>query len=129
MANDRKSLRTPLRRVRYLGSVHEGAEENWRVHVTSVALVPLTFGFVWLVLTLLNKDYNHVRAALGHPLPAILILLFVLVGIYHMQFGLRSIILDYSHGHAREAALMLNIFLSAALALTCVYAVVRIIYP
>lgn len=129
MANDGKTMRTPLRRIRYLGSVREGAEENWRVHVTSVALIPLTFGFVWLVLTLLDKDYNHVRAELGQPLPAILILLFVLVGIYHMQFGLRSIILDYVRGHAREWALLANIFFSAALALTCVYAVVRIIYP
>jgi len=122
-------MRTPLRRARYLGSTHEGTQENWRVHVTSVALIPLTFGFVWLVLTLLHKDYNGVRAELGNPLPAILILLFVLVGIYHMQFGLRSIILDYVHGHAREWALLANIFFSAALALTCVYAVVRIIYP
>ena len=75
---------------------------------------------------MLHKDYNGVRAELGHPLPAILMLLFVLVGIYHMQFGMRSIILDYLHGHAREWALIANIFFAAALALACVYAVLRI---
>ena len=38
MANTGKSLRTPLSRVRYLGSARVGAEENWLQHVTSVAI-------------------------------------------------------------------------------------------
>ncbi len=122
-----RAMRTPLRPRRAI-SVRRtwGPQENWLQHVTSVALVPLTIAFVWLVLTLLHKDYNGVRAELGDPLPAIALLLFVLVGIYHMQFGLRSIILDYVHGHAREWALMANIFFAAALGLACVYAVLRI---
>ena len=126
MANVGKTLRTPLRRVRYLGSARRGPARTGCVHVTSAALVPLTIAFVWLVLTLLHKDYNGVRAELAHPLPAIVLLLFVLVGLYHMQFGMRSIILDYVHGHAREWALMVNTFFAAALGLACVYAVLRI---
>jgi succinate dehydrogenase / fumarate reductase membrane anchor subunit len=126
MANTGKSLRTPLSRVRYLGSARAGAEENWLQHVTSVALIPLTIAFAWLVLTLLHKDYNGVRAELGRPLPAIVLVLFVLVGLYHMQIGLRAIILDYVHGHAREWALMITAFFAAAVGLACVYAVLRI---
>ncbi len=126
MANTGKSLRTPLGRVRYLGSARVGAEENWLQHVTSVALIPLTIAFAWLVLTLLHKDYNGVRAELGRPLPAIVLVLFVLVGLYHMQIGLRAIILDYVHGHAREWALMITAFFAAAVGLACVYAVLRI---
>ena len=54
-------------------------------------------------------------------------LLFVLVGVYHMQLGMRSVILDYLHGHAREWALIANICSSPARsALACVYAVLRI---
>jgi succinate dehydrogenase / fumarate reductase, membrane anchor subunit len=126
MVDSPKTLRTPLSRVRFLGSARLGAEENWLVRVTSVALVPLTIGFVWLVLTLLHKDYNGVRAELGRPLPAILLLLFVIVGAAHMQIGMRSVILDYLGGHAREWALMVNAFIAAALGLACVYAVLRI---
>jgi len=126
MANTGKSLRTPLSRVRYLGSARVGAEENWLQHVTSVALIPLTIAFVWLVLTLLHKDYNGVCAELGQPLPAIVLLLFVLVGLYHMQIGLRAIVIDYVYGHAREWALMTITFFAAALGLACVYAVLRI---
>ncbi|MGD1035717.1 MAG: succinate dehydrogenase, hydrophobic membrane anchor protein [Roseiarcus sp.] len=121
-----KTLRTPLSRVRYLGSARLGADENWLVQVTSVALIPLAIAFVWLVLSLLHKDYNGVRADLGQPLPAIVLLLFVIVGVRHMHIGMRSIILDYVDGHAREWALMANAFFAAALGLACVYAVLRI---
>jgi succinate dehydrogenase / fumarate reductase membrane anchor subunit len=126
MADDLNSLRTPLGRVRYLGAARSGVREDWMMRLTSAALVPLTIAFVWLLLSMLSKDYNGVRAELGHPIPAIIIMLFMLVGIYHMQIGMRSIILDYVHGHAREWALMVNLFFAAALALTCVYAVLRI---
>ena len=126
MTEERKSLRTPLGRVRFLGPARSGVQESWLMRVTSVALAPLTIGFVWLVLTLVPKDYNGVRAELSHPFPALLLLMFVLVGTYHMQLGMRSIIVDYIHGRLREWALMANLFFAAALALACVYAVLRI---
>ena len=96
------------------------------MRLTSAALIPLTIGFVWLVLSLLSKDYNGARAELSRPLPAIVIMLFVLTGIYHMQIGMRSIIVDYVQGHSREWSLMANVFFCGALALACVYAVLRI---
>jgi succinate dehydrogenase / fumarate reductase membrane anchor subunit len=126
MANVGKSLRTPLGRVRHLGSARSGAGEAWLQHITSVALAPLTIAFVWLVLTLLHKDYNGVRAELAHPIPAVVLLLFVVVGAFHMQLGARNIILDYVPGHAREWALIANALFAAALGLACVYAVLRI---
>jgi succinate dehydrogenase / fumarate reductase membrane anchor subunit len=96
------------------------------MRLSSAALVPLTIAFVWLLLSLLPKDYNGVRAELGHPIPALIMMLFVLAGIYHMQLGMRSVIVDYIPGHAREWALMANLFFAAVLALACVYAVLRI---
>ena len=124
--DNNNSLRTPLARVRYLGAARSGTIEAGLMRITSAALVVLTISFVWLILSLLPLDYNGVRAALGHPIPSIVMMLFVLVGVYHMQIGMRSIILDYLHGHARDWALMANTGLAAALAMTCVYAVMRI---
>jgi len=51
-----------------------GTTDARLVHLTSVALVPLTLGFVWLMVDLLRKDYNGVRAELTRPVPAILLL-------------------------------------------------------
>jgi succinate dehydrogenase / fumarate reductase membrane anchor subunit len=126
MSQSAKSFRTPLGRVLSLGSAHLGTEESWRMRLTSAALVPLTVAFVWLVLSLLRKDYNGARAEIAEPIAAITLLLFVLVGVYHMQVGMRSVILDYVHGHAREWALIANAFFATALGLTCLYAVLRI---
>ncbi len=126
MSQPRKSFRTPMGAVRSLGAAHLGTEENWRIRVTSVALIPMTFAFVWLVLSLLRKDYNGVRAELGEPLPAIVMLLFVLAGIYHMQMGMRSVILDYVHGHARDWALIANASFAVVMGMACLYAVLRI---
>jgi succinate dehydrogenase / fumarate reductase, membrane anchor subunit len=126
MASDQDSRRTSLGRVRYLGAARFGVEESWGMRVSSIALIPLTIAFVWLLLALLSKDYNGVREALGRPLPAIIVLLYVLVGVYHMQLGMRSIILDYLHDHAKEWALIVNLFFCGALALACVYSVLRI---
>jgi succinate dehydrogenase / fumarate reductase, membrane anchor subunit len=128
MADHPSDLRTPLGRVRFLGSARTGTMDAWVVHLTSVALVPLTVGFVWLVLDLLRKDYNGVRAELARPIPVILLLAFVLAGIVHMELGMRSVIVDYIGGQSRAWALAANTLFAALLALACVYATLRIAF-
>jgi succinate dehydrogenase membrane anchor subunit len=128
LADHSSDLRTPLGRVRFLGSARMGAAEAWLVHVTALALAPLTVGFVWLVLDLSRKDYNGVRAELARPIPAILLLAFVLAGIVHMELGMRSIILDYIGGQSRAWALAANTCFAALLALACVYATLRVTF-
>jgi succinate dehydrogenase / fumarate reductase, membrane anchor subunit len=121
-------LRSPLGRVRFLGSARMGTGDAWLVHVTSLALVPLTIGFVWLILDLVGKDYNGVRAELANPIPAILLLAFIVAGIVHMELGMRSIIIDYVGGRLRAWALAANTCFAALLALACVYATLRIAF-
>ena len=105
-----------------------GTTEAWLVHLTSVALVPLTVGFVWLMLDLLRKDYNGVRAVLARPISAILLLAFILAGIVHMELGMRSIIVDYLGGQSRAWALAANTCFAALLALACLYATLRVAF-
>ncbi len=128
MADHPSDLRTPLGRVRFLGSARTGTTDAWLVHLTSAALVPLSLGFVWLMLDLLRKDYNGVRAELARPIPAILLLAFVLAGIIHMELGMRSIIADYIGGQTRTWALTANTCFAALLALACLYATLRVAF-
>jgi succinate dehydrogenase / fumarate reductase, membrane anchor subunit len=128
LADHPSDLRTPLSKVRFLGSARVGTTEAKLVHLTSLALVPLTLGFVWLMLNLLRKDYNGVRAELTHPVPAILLLAFVLAGIVHMELGMRSVIVDYIGGHWRSWALAANTCFAALLALACLYATLRVAF-
>jgi succinate dehydrogenase / fumarate reductase, membrane anchor subunit len=128
MAEHPSDLRTPLGRVRFLGSARTGTADAWFVHLTSIALIPLTVGFAWLIVDLLRKDYNGVRAELARPIPAILLLGFILAGIVHMELGMRSIIVDYFGGQSRAWALAANTLFAALLALACVYATLRIAF-
>ncbi|PNG27636.1 succinate dehydrogenase, hydrophobic membrane anchor protein [Methylocella silvestris] len=126
MAHDNSSSRSPARKG-FLGSAKSGAGDAWSMHVTSVALLPLAIGFVWVMLSLMHKDYAGVKAELGHPLPAIVLLLFILAGCWHMKLGMQSIIDDYIHApHAKEWALVGNFCFSAAVALASVFAVVKL---
>ena len=120
------SFRTPLGRVRALGAARLGTEDFWRIRVTSLALIPLSIAFVIIVLTVVHKDYNAARAVMSEPLPAVLVLLFVLAGLYHTEIGMRSVIVDYVHGALREWALIANSCVAVALGLACAYAVLRI---
>ena len=128
MAEHPSDLRTPLGRVRFLGSARTGTIDAWLIHLTSIALIPLAVGFVWLMLDLLRKDYNGVRAALARPPSAILLLAYVLAGNVHMELGMRSIIVDYVGGRSRAWALAANALFAALLALGCVYATLRIAF-
>src|SRR5271165_3757054 len=128
MVDTPSGLRTPLSRVRFLGSARSGTTEAWLIHLTSLALIPLTVVFVWLVLDLLHMDYNGARATLARPFPAILLLAFILAGILHMELGMRSIVVDYIHGPGRAWVLAANACFSALLALACVYATLRIAF-
>ena len=127
MSNNPNHMRTEMRRVRYLGSARSGTTGAAHMRLTSLALVPLTIAFVWLILSLVGKPYAEAYATLSRPVPAILMLLFILAGIYHMQLGMRTIIEDYVHGeHAKDLSLAANLFFCIVIGMACVYAVLRL---
>jgi len=92
---------------------HRGRMEHAR-HLPRV--VPLSIAFIAIVLSLAGKDYAAARAELGHPVVAIIMLLFILSGIFHMKLGMQSIIDDYVHdAHLKEWSLIANLFFSVCI--------------
>ncbi len=75
---DRPSMRTPLGRVRHLGSAHSGTQHFWRQRVTSVAAIPLTLAVVVVVISLFGRNHAATVQILGSPFVAIVMLLFIL---------------------------------------------------
>lgn len=127
MSDNPRTMHDDMRRVRYLGSAHSGTGAAWHMRLTSLALVPLTIAFVWLVVSLVGRPYAEVYTRLSHPLAAIVMLLFILAGVYHMQLGMRTIIEDYVHGmHSRDWCLTANLFFAIAVGIACIYAVLRL---
>jgi len=121
------SMRTPLARVRGLGSAKSGTGHFWLQRVTAVANVILTIIFLGVVIALVGKPYPAAIALLSHPLVAILMLLFVVSGAVHMRIGMQVIIEDYIHGEgAKIAAVMANTFFAIAIGAACVFALLKL---
>lgn len=120
-------LQTPRARIAYLGSARSGTQHSWRMRLTAFALLPLTIAFVIILLSLVGRDFESARALLGSPFPAIVLLLFIGAGAWHMMLGMQIIIEDYvHHEHFKTLALMANACFSAVVALAAVYAVLRL---
>ena len=122
-------MRTPLSRVRGLGSAHEGTGHFWKQRLTAVANVPLVLGFAWFVICALGSTRAEFAASAGNPFVAALLILFIVSGVVHMKLGMQVIIEDYVHGEgAKLAALMGNIFFCAAAGLVGVLAVLKLAF-
>ena len=103
------------RRVRHLGSAHNGLQE-WRLQrLTALALIPLGLYFAASILRLATSTRMSAADWLASPIGALLVILFVLAGLAHMMVGVRSVFLDYVHTRAR--LLIAELLLRAATAI------------
>ena len=122
-----KSMRTPLARVRSLGSSHSGTTEFWRQRVTAVALILLIIPVIAVVMSLLGRNQAFAAQTLGSPLIAIIMLLFIVASVWHMRIGMQVVLEDYVHDEKiKLVAIMANNFFSAAVALASAYAIFKL---
>jgi len=125
--SERAQIRTPLGRVRGLGPARSGTGHFWQQRVTSVSGIPLTVALIVIVIGLLGRSHATVVQVLGSPVVAIIMLLFIINSAYHMWIGMQEIILDYVHGEIiKLLTLMANTFFVGAVALACVYAILKL---
>jgi len=123
------SLRTPLGKVRGLGSAREGTHHFWVQRVSAVALIPLTLWLVAELVYLTGAGRDDVLDFLSSPLNAILMLLLVIAGFYHLKLGIQVILEDYVHGEsAKLATSLLNTFVCFAGGAVSVFAVLKIAF-
>lgn len=108
-------MRTPLGKVRGLGSAREGTGHFWHQRLTAIANIPLTLFFVGLLISLNGASYAQTRAVLSSPFVALPLILMLISALYHMRLGMQVIIEDYVHAEgAKLALLILNTFFTVA---------------
>ena len=123
------SLRSPLGRVLGTGSAKEGVQHWWRQRLSSVALVPLSIWFVVSLLSLPSFDHAIVAAWMSQSWTALLLVLFVVVGAWHSQLGVRVVVEDYVHATGvRTLTLVVVTFAHALLAAAGVFAILKVAF-
>lgn len=120
-------IRTPLARVRGLGSAKDGTHHWWMQRVTAVAMIPLG---IWLVYSLLNlslSSLSEVQIWLQSPLHALLLMAFLGAMAWHSKLGLQVIIEDYAQKpFPKYTLLLINTLGTALLFLMAVMAVFKL---
>ncbi|MEK9646068.1 MAG: succinate dehydrogenase, hydrophobic membrane anchor protein [Alphaproteobacteria bacterium] len=121
------SLRSPLGKVRGLGSAKEGVHHWWAQRLTAVALVPLVIWFVASVCSIAGADYEAVRSWIGTPVVSILLVLLAIAVFHHAQLGLQVVLEDYVHTEwLKIASIVLVKFAAVALGVATVFSIVKI---
>jgi succinate dehydrogenase / fumarate reductase, membrane anchor subunit len=122
-------MRTPLGRVRGLGSAKSGTHHWWMQRVTSIALLPLTLWFVVSMLSLAGASYAQTRAFLAWPVNAVLMLALIGLTFHHIAAGLQVVVEDYLRKDMQRIAALLVIKGGCWLmALVCAFAVLRVAF-
>ncbi len=120
------SMRTPLGRVRNLGSSHSGTTDFWRQRLTALAMVLLIVPVIVVVLMLVGSNQAGAKQIFSSVPIAIIMLLFIAASAWHMKIGMQVVIEDYVHNEKiKLACVMANNFFCIAVALASIYAILK----
>ena len=121
------SMRTPLARVRALGSSHSGTSDFWRQRLTAVAMTLLIVPVIVVVLMLLGSNQAGAKQIFSSVPIAIIMLLFIFASAWHMKIGMQVVIEDYIHNEKLKlASVMANNFFCIAVTFASTYAILKL---
>jgi succinate dehydrogenase / fumarate reductase membrane anchor subunit len=121
--------RSPIARVRGLGSAKEGVQHWWAQRLTAVVLVPLSIW--WVAGMVAHTGAGHAEAAawIARPINATLTIITLAMVSHHGQLGLQVVIEDYVHSEGAKLALLIAVkLLSLLVALAGTLAVLRLMF-
>ena len=95
MARSTNSMRTPLAKVRGLGSAKSGVHHWWHQRLTAIAMVPLVLSAIYLVFRIAGSNYNQAISLIQNPFYAAVLLLLIITGFWHCMLGIQVVIEDY----------------------------------
>ena len=122
-------MRTPLSKVRGLGSAKDGTGHFWHQRLTALANIPLIGFFIWQLISLSGEPHAVVIERMSSPVVTAIMLLVILSAIYHMKLGMQTIIEDYVHGEGRKILLLIaNTFFAILVAAVSTIALLKLCF-
>ena len=129
MAEAKRTMRTPLGRVRAHGASGQGTGHFIGQRVSAMALLVLATWFVISAAVGMHSpaDLAAILDFLTSPLNAVGVILLIVVGIYHMRIGMQVVIEDYiARPLTRTFLLLLNTFIPIVVAAGAIFAVLLV---
>jgi succinate dehydrogenase / fumarate reductase membrane anchor subunit len=121
------SMKTPLGKVRGLGSARAGTEHFWHQRLTAIANIPLVIFLAYFCVAMVGATRAEMASAIANPLVALMLVFTIISICWHMRLGMQVIIEDYVHGEGMKlVCLLANTFFSLAVALMGLFAVLKI---
>jgi succinate dehydrogenase / fumarate reductase membrane anchor subunit len=122
-------MRTPLGKVRGLGSAKRGTGDFIASRLTSVAMLVPTVALIFVLAAMVGRPYMEVVETLSSPLVAILLIAFVLLNTVHTRLGMQIIIEDYVHSDMPKIALLAaNWIFCWAIGLVATFAILKLAF-
>jgi succinate dehydrogenase / fumarate reductase membrane anchor subunit len=122
-----ESIRTPLGKVRGLGSARKGVEHFIAQRTSAIALIILTPWMLISIITAVRGSYEDAVAWIGSPINSAFIIATIGASVYHMRIGLQVVIEDYiAKTGLRITLLILNTFVSVLVFVAAAVAVLKL---
>ncbi len=99
-------LRSPLSKVKGLGSAREGTSHFWHQRLTALLLIPLVL-WIGFGIAALPLDHAILVEWIRQPLVTIAMVLLIMATFYHAQLGLQTVIEDYIASHSSRTLVLL----------------------
>ncbi len=118
---------TPRKAAVGMGAARSGTQHHWWMTVSSAALALLTPSFLMVVGTVLQiPGRPEILAYLSQPYPAIVIGIFMTLGMMHFIKGSRIMIDDYLDHTARKVMLIASAIFGWAVIAVTLFALARV---
>lgn len=120
-------LRSPIAKVKGLGSSGDASHHFWITRLTALALIPLVIWFCFSIASLPTVTHQALINWLDSPFNSIMTILLIIIGFHHGQLGMQVIFEDYISTHKiRIPAIIITKFIAYFMIALGVYSIAKI---